>query len=64
MKTENTAFTGQLIGALTTGQTNFSDSTALLEKLGLTPSQFMVVRGCLFAAAEIYLEMQQGTFVN
>jgi hypothetical protein len=62
MKEEDTAFTGQLIKALSTPQNNFTESTALLDKLGTTPAQFMVARGLLFAAAESYLEFTAGMF--
>lgn len=36
----------------------------MLEKFGLTPTQFMVVRGMIFAAAESYLEFTSGMMFN
>jgi len=64
MPKEDTAFAGQLIKALSTPQNNFTESTALLDKLGTTPAQFMVVRGLIFAMGEAYLEMEAGMFKN
>jgi hypothetical protein len=64
MPEQNTAFTGQLLKALTTPQNNFTESTEMLEKFGLTPTQFIVVRGMMFAAAESYLEFTAGMLTN
>jgi len=36
----------------------------LLDKFGLTPTQFMVCRGLIFAGAEAYLELAAGMFNN
>jgi hypothetical protein len=61
---DQTAFTGQLIKALTTAQTNFSDSPELLDAIGMTPSQFIVARGFIYAVAEIGFEIYQGQQTN
>lgn len=52
----DTAFTGQGIAAVSTNQMDFSESTQFLDKIGMTPAQFICFRGLAYAAAESVLE--------
>lgn len=55
-----TAFTGQGIKATTTKQMDFSDSTEFLNIVGMTPAQFICLRGLGYAAAEAAYEYSAG----